>query len=138
MPRFRRTFAAAAAIAVVACSSSDPEGGPSAGPTATPTSGITSRGGAEEPSSRISTGQGDDVRSEVEVRVGEIISEYEGVETGEGTQLSIDADVLFAFDEASLLPEATARLDDIVEVLDFYGDAPVEILVVGVAPPDGG
>ncbi|WP_052668980.1 OmpA family protein [Nitriliruptor alkaliphilus] len=136
-----RLAATVAAIAVVltACGGGgDPDDGPTATPTAAPTSSPTSEattGTGSNPGSSITTDPGEDIRSEVEVRVGEIISEYEGIETGEGTQLSVDADVLFAFDQATLLPEAEARLDDIVEVLEFYDGAPVEI--VGHTDSDG-
>lgn len=86
-------------------------------------------------SSSVTVTQGEGLESSVEVRVGETISSYDGVVTSEGTELSIPSQVLFAVDEATLLPEAESRLDDIVEVLEFYPDAPVEI--VGHTDSDG-
>jgi outer membrane protein OmpA-like peptidoglycan-associated protein len=86
-------------------------------------------------SSSVTVTEGEDIESSVEIRVGETISSYDGVVTSEGTELSIPSQVLFAVDEATLLPEAESRLDDIVEVLEFYPDAPVEI--VGHTDSDG-
>jgi outer membrane protein OmpA-like peptidoglycan-associated protein len=129
---------AAITVVLTACSGGgDLDDGPTATPTAAPapTSETATEEPGERPSSSVNVQGGEGIRSEVEVRVGEIISEYEGVETTEGTQLSVDADVLFAFDEATLLPAAESRLDEIVEVLDFYDGAPVEI--VGHTDSDG-
>lgn len=86
-------------------------------------------------SSSVTVTEAEGLESSVEVRVGETISSYDGVVTSEGTELSIPSQVLFAVDESTLLPEAEARLDDIVEVLEFYPDAPVEI--VGHTDSDG-
>lgn len=87
------------------------------------------------PSSSVTTNAGDEITSDVEVRVAEVISDYDGVETDEGTELTVPAEVLFAFDEATILPEAEAALADIVEVLAYYKDDPVEI--VGHTDSDG-
>ncbi|WP_052668975.1 OmpA family protein [Nitriliruptor alkaliphilus] len=92
-------------------------------------------GGGGGLSSSVTVTEGEGLESSVEVRVGETISSYDGVVTSEGTELSIPSQVLFAVDESTLLPEAEARLDDIVEVLEFYPDAPVEI--VGHTDSDG-
>ncbi len=82
--------------------------------------------GGPGPSSRVVV---DDpgVRSEVEVRVGEILSELETSTTPEGTVITLPERVLFEFDRAELKPEATATLADIAEVLAFYEGAPVSI-----------
>lgn len=98
--------------------------------SATPeAAGATSSEGAEEEIiSSVTVEEGDDITSEVEVRVAKIISEYEGTETDAGTLLTVPTRVLFDFDEATLRPDAQETLDEIVEVLDFYEDAPVEVV----------
>jgi outer membrane protein OmpA-like peptidoglycan-associated protein len=79
-------------------------------------------------SSSVTTTDGDDIRSEAEVRVGEILSDYDGRETDEGTQLTVPSHVLFDFDEDQLRPDARDALDEVVEVLEYYDDAPVDIV----------
>lgn len=86
-------------------------------------------------SSSVTVTEGEGLESSVEVRVGETIESYDGTVTAEGTELSIPSHVLFAVDEATIRSDAEARLDDIVEVLEFYPDAPVEI--VGHTDSDG-
>lgn len=117
----------AATLALVACSSPEP--------TPVPTDDGTAR--AADPASEDDDGDGlessvstsrSNVTSEVEVRVAEIISDYGGVATDAGTTLRVPAEALFDFDESSLRPDARARLDEILEVLDFYPDAPVEVV----------
>jgi outer membrane protein OmpA-like peptidoglycan-associated protein len=67
-------------------------------------------------------------RTEAEIRVGEIILEFEGQVTDDGTVLTIEEPILFDFDSAVLRPGAGDALDDIAEVLAFYPDAPVQVL----------
>lgn len=76
-----------------------------------------------------------DVQSDLEVRVAETISEFEGRQVEEGTLLTVPAEVLFDVDEASLRPAAVATLDRLVEVVQFHADFPLE--VTGHTDSDG-
>lgn len=58
----------------------------------------------------------------------ETVSDYEGRSTDVGTVLAVPAEILFDFDGHELRDDARFTLDEIVEVLDFYGDAPVEVV----------
>jgi outer membrane protein OmpA-like peptidoglycan-associated protein len=82
----------------------------------------------DPPGSTTTTTQAEVPQSEIEIRVTEIISEYDGVVTREGTQLTVPAEVLFDFDQDTLRSDAVRALDAIVEVLEFYEDAPVAII----------
>lgn len=134
-----RTSRAAAALTVVAalaaCSSDDPDATPDpserveesvppgddAGPDDTDeldASGVDSSFDVTE----------SDVRSTAEVRVREIISDYDGRETDQGTVLTVPAEVLFDFDQDTLRPDARDTLVEVVEVLEFYEGAPVEVI----------
>ncbi len=83
---------------------------------------------ADDVASTATTTGGDDVTSEAEVRIREIISDYDGRRTDEGTLMTVPAEVLFDFDEATLRRDAHAALDEILEVLEHYDTAPVEIV----------
>jgi outer membrane protein OmpA-like peptidoglycan-associated protein len=115
-----------ALVLLVGCSSSEtvPEDDATAGASADGTTEDQSDGGLE---SSVTTSRST-VTSDVEVRVAEIISDYDGVTTEAGTTLTVPAEVLFDFDESELRPDAEARLDEILEVLGFYEDAPVEVV----------
>lgn len=91
---------------------------------------------AAPPTSTVTTRPVDAPASDVEVRVGEIIVEFDGEVTDEGTLLTLEEPILFDFDSADLKSSAAEPLDEIAEVLDFYGDAPVE--VVGHTDDQGG
>jgi outer membrane protein OmpA-like peptidoglycan-associated protein len=67
-------------------------------------------------------------RSVVDIRVAEIIIEFDGEVTDEGTLLTLEEPILFDFDSDRLKPEAREALDDIAEVLAYYPDAPVQVL----------
>lgn len=122
-------------VVLMGCTSAQPDGddtaarpdstmaGPTDGSRPSP-SGSASDEGLE---SSVSTSSSN-VTSEVEVRVAEIISDYDGVTTEAGTTLTVPSEVLFDFDQSDLRDDARARLDQIVEVVDFYGDAPVEVV----------
>jgi outer membrane protein OmpA-like peptidoglycan-associated protein len=79
-----------------------------------------------QPTSGVSVSS-EDIRSSVEVRVGQILSELDTSQRPEGTVITLPERVLFDFDKADLKPEAAATLDKIVEVVNFYGRAPVAI-----------
>ncbi|WP_169786886.1 OmpA family protein [Nitriliruptor alkaliphilus] len=63
----------------------------------------------------------------VEIRVGEVIESFAGETTSEGTMLTLEETILFDFDSAELRDGADGALDDLVEVLEYYDAAPVEI-----------
>lgn len=67
-------------------------------------------------------------RSATEIRVGEIIVEFDGRVTDDGTVLTLEEPILFDFDSATLRSRSRAALDDIAEVLAFYAGAPVEVV----------
>lgn len=135
-----------AAIVLAGCTGDDDPPSPtssttSAEPTATSSpSTTTSPIGDDVPGSAATTateGSGlsssvdtstSNVQSSVEVRVADIISEFDGETTTTGTALTIPGQVLFDTDKDTLRPEAVTELDKIVEVLTFYEDAPVEIV----------
>lgn len=123
----RRLLVPALALGLlVGCSSSGtvPDDDATAGASAPQTTDDQTEGGLD---SSVTTSRST-VTSDVEVRVAEIISDYDGVTTEAGTTLTVPAEVLFDFDESELRPEAQARLDEILEVLGFYEDAPVEVV----------
>lgn len=115
-----------ALVLLVGCSSSETvrEDDATAGSSADGTTEDQTDSGLE---SSVTTSRST-VTSDVEVRVAEIISDYDGVTTEAGTTLTVPAEVLFDFDESELRPDAEARLDEILEVLGFYEDAPVEVV----------
>jgi outer membrane protein OmpA-like peptidoglycan-associated protein len=88
----------------------------------------TSDGGSGEIESSVSTSPPATIESSAEVRVREIISDYDGRETSEGTVLSVPAEVLFDFDDDQLRPDARSTMEEVLEVVEFYSDAPVEIV----------
>lgn len=136
MMRIRRqglTLIAAGAVVLSACSS----GGESGEPPVEATTGADTE--SEEPTeeepeeaappvSTITTRPVDAPASDVEIRVGEIIVEFDGEVTDEGTVLTLEEPILFDFDSAELKSSAAGPLDDITEVLEFYGDAPIEVV----------
>jgi outer membrane protein OmpA-like peptidoglycan-associated protein len=67
-------------------------------------------------------------RSVVDIRVAEIIVEFDGEVTDDGTLLTLEEPILFAFDSDRLKPEAREALDDVAEVLAYYPDAAVQVL----------
>jgi outer membrane protein OmpA-like peptidoglycan-associated protein len=82
----------------------------------------------ERPQSSVSSSAVDAPRSEAEIRVGEIIVEFDGEVVDDGTLLTLEEPILFEFDSDRLKSSASPALDDIAEVLDFYGDAPVQVI----------
>lgn len=79
-----------------------------------------------EPTSGVSVSS-EDIRSSVEVRVEQILSELETSQRSEGTVITLPERVLFDFDRADLKPDAGPVLDKIAEVVAFYGDAAVSV-----------
>jgi outer membrane protein OmpA-like peptidoglycan-associated protein len=71
-----------------------------------------------------------------EIRVAEIIVEFDGEVTDEGTVLTLEEPILFDFDSADLKPEAREALDDVAEVLAYFEGAPVQ--VIGHTDDQGG
>lgn len=67
-------------------------------------------------------------QSRAEIRVAEIIVEFDGRVTAEGTVLTLEEPILFDFDSDQLRDGAREPLDDIAEVLAFYPDAPVQVI----------
>jgi outer membrane protein OmpA-like peptidoglycan-associated protein len=70
----------------------------------------------------------DELLTEYEIRVADIIIEFDGQVTEEGTLLTLEEPILFDFDSDVLKDTARDALDDITEVLDYYADAPVEVV----------
>jgi outer membrane protein OmpA-like peptidoglycan-associated protein len=70
----------------------------------------------------------DTARSVVDIRVADIIVEFDGEVTDAGTLLTLEEPILFDFDSDRLKPEAREALDDIAEVLAYYPHAPVQVL----------
>lgn len=97
-----------------------PPPSPSPSPSPSPTALAT-------PETVISVGPIDAPLSQAEIRVGEIIVEFDGTVTDEGTVLTLEEPILFDFGSADLKRGASDELDDIAEVLDFYADAPVVV-----------
>jgi outer membrane protein OmpA-like peptidoglycan-associated protein len=157
MMRTRRLAAALAATALVlaACDGGAEDGGPvAADPDGTDGSGDEQAAGDDgaDPDGGSSDGDGsedgtaggsdddalpvstftlepiDAPRSVVDIRVAEIIIEFDGEVTDEGTLLTLEEPILFDFDSDRLKPEAREALDDIAEVLAYYPDAPVQVL----------
>jgi outer membrane protein OmpA-like peptidoglycan-associated protein len=116
-------------LLLLACSGATTPDDPGAAvpPTAQAPEPTTEPGEDDDVESSATITGGDDVRTEAEIRVGRIISEYDGRETAAGTVLTIPAHVLFDFDDDQLRPDARAALDAITEVLEYYAAAPVEI-----------
>lgn len=116
------------ALGLAACSGGDSDqAAPSAAPgIAAPEATSAVRRGGPRPSSQVSTDD-PDVASDVEVRVGEILSRLDTATTPEGTVITLGELVLFAFDRAELKAQAAATLSEIAEVLSYYGAAPVAI-----------
>lgn len=142
MMRIRRrgvALLAGGAVVLAACSGSgDPEDPPTEATGTETESGEATDAESEEPAeeseetalpmSTITTRPVDAPASDVEIRIGEIIVEFDGEVTDEGTVLTLEEPILFDFDSADLKSSAAGPLDDIAEVLAFYGDAPVEVV----------
>jgi outer membrane protein OmpA-like peptidoglycan-associated protein len=101
----------------------DPDGGSSDGDGSEDGSGDD-----ELPVSTFTLEPIDAPRSVVDIRVAEIIIEFDGEVTDEGTLLTLEEPILFDFDSDRLKGEAREALDDIAEVLAYYPDAPVQVL----------
>lgn len=119
------------AFVLAACSGGEPEPGPGETPDATgtePTAPADSEEEAAAPVSTVTTRPVDAPESDAEIRVGEIIVEFDGEVTDEGTVLTLEEPILFDFDSDQLKSSAAGPLDDIAEVLEFYVDAPVQVI----------
>ncbi|WP_157042091.1 OmpA family protein [Nitriliruptor alkaliphilus] len=90
----------------------------------------------EPPVSVVTVEPIDAPRSSAEIRVGEIIIEFDGQVTEDGTVLTLEEPILFDFDSATLRGGAREALDDVAEVLAFYEGAPVQ--VIGHTDDQGG
>ena len=77
--------------------------------------------------SEVTTGGSDVGRSAVEVRIDEILSEFDTRRTPEGSVVTLPEQVLFDFDSAALEPRAGSALDRIAEALTLAGDRRVTI-----------
>lgn len=133
-PRRRRRrlllLAFALVVGAAGCSSGDGSGGDAAATDTTVTDPDTATSTDEEeetaPSSSLqSVGEVD--RSQVEIRVAEILSDLEASPEPEGAVVDIPDTVLFDFDSAELKAGAAGVLDDIAEVLLLLEDAPATV-----------
>lgn len=123
------------AVLLVGCSAdtSAPTSPPSPSAPALPTSPVSPTVG-EQTSSQEDDGAvsslesvGTVDRSDVEVRVAEILDDLEAVPEPEGAVVEIPDTVLFDFDSAQLEPGASEVLDGVAEVLVLLEDAPAEV-----------
>jgi outer membrane protein OmpA-like peptidoglycan-associated protein len=125
------TVTAIVALLLTACGGGDADPGAVDEPIAAESDDEAEGEDAEErerPRSTISTESVDAPRSEAEIRVGEIIVEFDGEVIAEGTLLTLEEPILFDFDSDQLKPSAREALDDIAEVLAYYEQAPVQVL----------
>lgn len=82
--------------------------------------------GSTEPPSRIDR-ESTDASSDLEREVTETLSELDA-ETRDGdTVVTLPDRVLFPFGQYELLPDATQVLDNLVEAIDYFADAPVHV-----------
>lgn len=133
MMRIRRrglAVLAGGAIVLAACTGGEPGDDPTEAATDTEEAAADpdEPDVAAPPVSTVTTRPVDSPASDVEIRVGEIIVEFDGEVTDEGTVLTLEEPILFDFDSAELKSSSGEPLDDIAEVLAFYGDAPVEVV----------
>lgn len=77
--------------------------------------------------SQVTTETLDVAQSSVEVRIAEILSEFDTAQSTEGSVVTLGDQVLFDFDSAALKPEAGATLDRIAEALVLAGERRVTI-----------
>jgi outer membrane protein OmpA-like peptidoglycan-associated protein len=91
---------------------------------------------AEAPVSVVTVEPIDAPQSSAEIRVAEIIVEFDGEVTDEGTVLTLEEPILFDFDSAVLKAGSREALDDIAEVLAYFEGAPVQ--VIGHTDDQGG
>lgn len=138
----RHATAIAASVIVLAagCSDTDGSGGEPTSDEATAadaaddpgTDGQANDDGSSEPArevvSEVTVEPLDAPRSSAEIRVGEIIVEFDGEVTDEGTVLTLEEPILFDFDSAQLKSGSREALDDVAEVLAFYEGAPVQVV----------
>lgn len=82
----------------------------------------------EAPVSVVTVEPIDAPQSSAEIRVGEIIIEFDGQVTDEGTVLTLEEPILFDFDSATLRSGSREALDDVAEVLAFFEGAPVQVI----------
>jgi outer membrane protein OmpA-like peptidoglycan-associated protein len=80
------------------------------------------------PVSEVTVEPIDAPRSSAEIRVAEIIVEFDGEVTDDGTVLTLEEPILFDFDSATLRSGSREALDDVAEVLAFYEGAPVQVI----------
>jgi outer membrane protein OmpA-like peptidoglycan-associated protein len=90
----------------------------------------------EVPVSEVTVEPIDAPRSSADIRVAEIIVEFDGEVTDEGTVLTLEEPILFDFDSAELKAGSREALDDIAEVLAYFEGAPVQ--VIGHTDDQGG
>lgn len=62
-----------------------------------------------------------------EARVEQILSEFNASKTDEGILITLPESILFDFDKADLKSEATATLQKMIELINHYRNAPVQI-----------
>lgn len=132
-PRTLPATLVAASLALAACSGGEPADPATTEPTQgattsapSPTAEDTSPD-APRPTSAMTIEDVAPPMSDAEIRVAEIIVEFDGEVTDEGTVLTLEEPILFDFDSAELKTSSSDALDDIAEVLAYYEDAPVVI-----------
>lgn len=128
----RRTPAAAAAVAALlalaAACGGDPDpaegdGGAASAPDTT-TLAEEETGGASGTDLEYGS---EEAESDLEIRVAQTLSDL-NAETRDGdTVVTLPENVLFDFDEDTLLPEAEDTLDDLAEAVEYFADAPVRV-----------
>jgi outer membrane protein OmpA-like peptidoglycan-associated protein len=130
-----RLLAAAVAAVTVGCgTSTEPTPPPAAAPTENPSDDQRDDAPDEEPEERTdprstaSAGRVTGDRSSAEVRVGELIAEYDGTAVDTDTVMTLPEPVLFAFDSAELKAAASGPLDDLAEIAAFHDQAPIRVV----------
>jgi outer membrane protein OmpA-like peptidoglycan-associated protein len=68
-----------------------------------------------------------DASSDLEREVTEALSELDAETRAGDTVVTLPDRVLFAFNQHELLPEAMPVLDDLVQAIDYFADAPVQV-----------
>ncbi|HSK22831.1 MAG TPA: OmpA family protein [Egicoccus sp.] len=134
-PEFRAARSAVVVLAIVlaACSGGEPQDEPQVDPTDASEEAVAEDVGEQREAvpaeaSTWTIEALDAPQSTAEVRVAEIIVEFDGRVTAEGTVLTLEEPILFDFDSDQLRDGAREPLDDIAEVLAFYPDAPVQVI----------
>ncbi|MGH9211714.1 MAG: OmpA family protein [Acidimicrobiales bacterium] len=79
-----------------------------------------------DPGSQIER-EGADAASDLESEITEALSELNAETRGGDTVVTLPERVLFAFGQHDLLPDAVSVLDELVQAIDYFAEAPVQV-----------